>query len=343
MGCAGSKKYSAEKPAAKAQEPKQYSWDTKEKKDPALFNIEKKNGVSVCRAANEINGEQMNIAECVNCDIFLCDFVGALFVDDCQDCRLFVGPVSSSIFLRNCSKMKVIVACQQFRTRDCKDCDFGLFCATEPIIETSVGMRFACFEFFYFSLKEQFDKAKLSVWNNLWWQIHDFNKKPGETHWSLLPQADVAKLLDVSKCTAIERNEFQGGRVVPVTLGSRPRPAATSALVVFLPDGSAARVVESFLEYAASRNDWALCQTRSLVLNAERCKALLSSFGDATVKSAVGKSVSAIEVCGPTVTADVKTLLSDTSSWPQKVVKLVPEADTAVAVKNFFENWKAEV
>lgn len=299
MGCAGSKKYSPAAPTS--NEPKQYSWDNKVKKDPALFNIEKLDRASVTRAPNEICGEQINVAECKNCDIFLCDVVGGVFIDDCEDCRIFAGAVSSSIFIRNCSRMKVIVACQQFRSRDCRDCDFGLFCATEPIIETSTGMRFGCFEFFYFSLREQFDKAKLSVYNNLWWQVHDFNKKVGETHWTLLPQEQVPKLLDVAKCSAVQQSEFLSGRVVPVTLGSRPRPFSNRALLVFLPDQAAAAVVESFLEHAAGRSEWALCQTRSLILNGERCRALLGCFGDAVAKAAVGQHVCGVEVCGASV------------------------------------------
>ena len=35
------------------------------------------------------------------------------------------------------------------RTRDCKKMDFFLCCATQPIIESSSVMKFACFQFFY--------------------------------------------------------------------------------------------------------------------------------------------------------------------------------------------------
>ena len=35
------------------------------------------------------------------------------------------------------------------RTRDCKKMDFFLCCATQPIIESSSAMKFACFQFFY--------------------------------------------------------------------------------------------------------------------------------------------------------------------------------------------------
>ena len=35
------------------------------------------------------------------------------------------------------------------RTRDCKKMDFFLCCATQPIIESSSGMKFACYQYFY--------------------------------------------------------------------------------------------------------------------------------------------------------------------------------------------------
>lgn len=32
-------------------------------------------------------------------------------------------------------------------------------------------MRFGCFPLGYFSLQQQFDKAKFSVWNNKWSEV----------------------------------------------------------------------------------------------------------------------------------------------------------------------------
>ena len=36
-----------------------------------------------------------------------------------------------------------------FRTRDCKKMEFFLCCATQPIIESSSGMKFACYQYYY--------------------------------------------------------------------------------------------------------------------------------------------------------------------------------------------------
>lgn len=40
-------------------------------------------------------------------------------------------------------------------------------------------------QYSYFSLAEQFQSAKLSVWNNQWFRVHDFNETDGEVHYRL--------------------------------------------------------------------------------------------------------------------------------------------------------------
>jgi protein XRP2 len=79
-----------------------------------------------------------------------------------------------------------VAACGQFRTRDCSKIDIFLYCATQPIIEASRHLRFACFQFWYPELRNQFRSAGLSPFNNLWWNIHDFTPGEGSENWSLL-------------------------------------------------------------------------------------------------------------------------------------------------------------
>ena len=58
-----------------------------------------------------------------------------------------------SMFLRDCKRCRVVAACGQFRTRDCQQIDTYLHCATQPIIEASTQMRFACYQLHYPQLK----------------------------------------------------------------------------------------------------------------------------------------------------------------------------------------------
>ena len=55
-----------------------------------------------------------------------------------------------SIFVRNCKNCTLVLACQQFRARDCSGCTFFLFSATKPVIESSSDLRFACYTLDYF-------------------------------------------------------------------------------------------------------------------------------------------------------------------------------------------------
>ncbi|XP_015766212.1 PREDICTED: protein XRP2-like [Acropora digitifera] len=123
-----------------------------------------------------------------NCNIFILDHTDSIQVDDCTDCRIAIGPCSGSVFFRDCKECQVVVACQQFRTRDCKKMDFFLCCATQPVIESSSGMKFGCYQYYYRELASQFEAANLSVFNNNWSSIFDFTPAAGETTWILLPE-----------------------------------------------------------------------------------------------------------------------------------------------------------
>ncbi len=42
-----------------------------------------------------------------------------------------------------------MLACQQFRSRDCQKLDVFVSCVSQPIIEASTGIKFGCFQFHY--------------------------------------------------------------------------------------------------------------------------------------------------------------------------------------------------
>ncbi|TYZ57059.1 hypothetical protein PybrP1_010711 [[Pythium] brassicae (nom. inval.)] len=117
-------------------------------------------------------------------------------VEDCRDCDIFL--------LDNCTSVQ-IDACQ-FRSRDCANIEVYLYSATEPIIETSTHMRFACFPLTYFSLQQQFDRANFSVWNNKWSEIYNFT--PDHGAWKPLQMTS-----DVSPLAASEIQRLGNGVV----------------------------------------------------------------------------------------------------------------------------------
>ena len=81
----------------------------------------------------------------------------------------------------------------QLRTRACKNCNVYLYSKTDPIIETSHGMRFAPFNGAYGGLRRHFASANLDPDDNHWRNVYDFNKGESaypEPHWELLPESE---------------------------------------------------------------------------------------------------------------------------------------------------------
>jgi len=346
MGCCASSKpippqKKAGKDDAAAAAAKAAAAERRKNLNPADFIISKKTGEAIIKKEGAICGEQFNIEECKDCDIFLFDHIATAFIDQCERCRIFVGPVESSVFLRECKACDLVIACQQFRSRDCTNCRFALLCGTEPIIETSTNMQFACFDFSYFSLRQQLDRAGLKLWNNKWWQIHDFNKNPDKPNWGLLPQEEASQLLRMDACSSVvPPEELTMDRVVPLTLGSRPWPSEESSFVLFLPDSEAE--IEAFLDMAAKQEDWSVCRTRSTVLDDERAKTLFAWAKEPKLPALCkGKEVTGIELCGQGIFKQVQAAVATAAS--SKGTRLVPEQERPALSKAFFEVWKDEV
>lgn len=206
--------------------------------DPKDYMLTGLKDATVGRLPGKLNGQQFVIQECENCNIYVFDHSATITIDDCVNCRIVLGPVKGSVFFRDCKDIKCVVACQQFRTRDCKKMDVFLCCATQPIIESSTGMKFGCFQYFYPELGFHFKDAGLSIFNNNWSNIHDFTPVSGENNWSLLPETSA--VLDFVPAPDAE-SEFKSVRVsaeparsiIPLTKGGRRKDSEESCLFVF--------------------------------------------------------------------------------------------------------------
>mmetsp|Transcript_4252 Transcript_4252/g.6757 ORF Transcript_4252/g.6757 Transcript_4252/m.6757 type:complete len:462 (-) Transcript_4252:263-1648(-) len=151
--------------------------EEEEKLDPKDFMAKKLRGKQVTRGPGTIKGQSFTIDNCKACTIFLCDNTAAVTIDDCRDCVFFIAPCESSVFIRNCKDCKMVVACRQFRTRECEGVDVMLYCAAgQPIIEMSSKIRFTGFNYSYFKLGAQFRAARMNVWDTEWSNVFDFTK-----------------------------------------------------------------------------------------------------------------------------------------------------------------------
>uniref|UniRef100_W5KZC0 Protein XRP2 n=1 Tax=Astyanax mexicanus TaxID=7994 RepID=W5KZC0_ASTMX len=275
MGCFFSKKSRRKSPVKEPGQtaPKQYSWDKREKVDPKDFMLTGVKDATVGRLPGKLNGQQFVIQDCENCNIFVFDHSATVTIDDCVNCRIVLGPVKGSVFFRDCKDIKCVVACQQFRTRDCKKMDVFLCCATQPIIESSTSMKFGCFQYYYPDLAFHFKDAGLSIFNNNWSNIHDFTPVSGETNWSLLPE-DAAVLEYVplpdseSEFKSVRISTEVNRSIVPMTKGGRRKESEESCLFVFFAGDYTTANARKLIDETTAKG-YTLIQTKEVSMRPE--------------------------------------------------------------------------
>lgn len=113
-------------------------------------------------------------------------------IDDVVDSSVFIAASSGSVFIRNCVNCKFTIASKQLRTRDCKNCILNLYCATEPAIETSTGMKFAPFNGAFPGHEKALARADLDISTNKWSEVYDFNdaSKTGK-NWCIVDEDEI--------------------------------------------------------------------------------------------------------------------------------------------------------
>lgn len=157
-----------------------------------------------------------------------------------------------------------------FRLRDCVSCDIQLFCATQPVIESSSKLQFGCFQFSYFTLGQQFEKLKFNVWTNEWFNIFDFTPNQ-ESHWGYLPTKDRLISSDAPGFSANFSVEELQGSIVPYSSGLSNSKLVSTTMILSLSSD------ESVLWELTKRA--VLRRSRSLELTLEQLNQLAKVFG----------------------------------------------------------------
>ncbi|XP_029551195.1 protein XRP2 [Salmo trutta] len=295
--------------------PKQYSWDKREKVDPKDFMLTGLKDATVGRLPGKLNGQQFVIQDCDNCKIFVLDHSATITIDDCTNCCIVMGPVKGSVFFRDCKDIKCVVACQQFRTRDCQKMEVFLCCATQPIIEASTGMKFGCFQYYYPELAFHFKDAGLSIFNNNWSNVHDFTPVSGETNWSLLPEDTV--VLDHVPAPDPE-SEFKSVRVsaeasrsiVPMTKGGRRKESDESCLFVFFAGDYTTANARKLIDEASGKG-FVLIQTKEVSMRPEDVSRVFQNEAEGLLEWITNGPVTALELNGDGVVEACKSMASD--------------------------------
>jgi protein XRP2 len=144
-------------------------------------------------------------------------------------------------------------------------------------------MRFGCFSFFYFSLKSQFNAARLSVFNNTWSDVYDFS--PASDNFAFLSHQGSkdlhSRFLTLAAAApdhfSIEELSMSSqAEVVPFTLGKSATLQADTFLLLFPPSlNEAAKVTVSRL---ASSTDhvFSLALSREVILTQDHLAMLFA-------------------------------------------------------------------
>lgn len=250
----------------------QYSWDQRAKIDPKDYMFSGLKNETIGRLPGTVAGQQFVIQDCENCAIYIFDHSATITIDDCIGCQIFLGPVKGSVFFRDCKDCKCIVACQQFRTRDCRKMEVFLCCATQPIIESSTGMKFGCFQYYYPELALQLKDAGLSIFNNTWSNIHDFTPVPGENNWSLLSEdahvQDCVPLPASEELKAVRISTDANRSIIPITWGRRQKRSEESCLAVFFAGDYMTANARKLIDEMTGKGFW-LVQTKEVSMKAD--------------------------------------------------------------------------
>uniref|UniRef100_A0A8C9R5R2 Protein XRP2 n=1 Tax=Scleropages formosus TaxID=113540 RepID=A0A8C9R5R2_SCLFO len=279
-----------------------YSWDLREKVDPKDYMLTGMKDVTAGRLPGKLNGQQFVIQDCENCNIYVFDHSATVNIDDCSNCRIVLGPVKGSVFFRDCKNVKCAVACQQFRARDCSKMDVFLCCSTQPIIESSSGMKFGCFQYYYPELTFHFKDAGLSIFNNNWSNVHDFSPVPGESNWSLLPEdatvLDYVPLPDAdSEFSTIRVSTEAGKSIVPLTRAARGKGSDESCLIVFFSDDYTTANARKLIDKATGKG-FVLIQTKEVSIRPEDVKRVFQSNAEGLSEFITKGQVVALELNG---------------------------------------------
>jgi hypothetical protein len=274
--------------------------------------------------------------------------------------------------MRNCTDCVLVVACQQLRVKACKHVDIQVFVsATQPVIEDSRKIRFGCFDFAYFSLAAQFERAELNPWNSEWSNVHDFHANRG-ANWSFLDaKTRAVDLIPKLRDANVSPSEIA---VTPVTWGSRPVVAAaplllspseskgeskhsssseeasavpSALLIVFAPHH---RVGYDMLQHmkkalAAPRSLY-LVRTRVCLFAAQACKALFGAKSGIVTKAPhKGKDLLllGLEVQGIAAQRTLEELCTEHSYTSAHKAFVAPAARADAMIQTFFAPLQDDV
>ncbi|KAL5266989.1 hypothetical protein ACHWQZ_G004133 [Mnemiopsis leidyi] len=258
---------------------------------------------------------------------------------ECSEIRDAKNVTFCNVFIRDCTDVKLAVCCQQFRTRDCKRIDTYLHSNTQPIIESSVGMKFACLQINYPLLADQVKSSGVSLFNNEWSNIYDFTPVEHNSNFSLLPEtAKFDTYLTeehISSISSSNKVAFSShNSLFPLTVGTHSRDGFgnTALLSVFL--GQVDDYVEVHKLLKTVQN--CECRLRRSKETRMNTDTVIRIYGESERSQNFNKFAKDGPVIGFEVEGDIDTLRSTLPELQGVLVYLSTDKTSSKDINNFF-------
>lgn len=152
-----------------------------------------RHGVEIVLEDDQVNGMDITMSTLSRCLIRIRGHPGSLQLSNVRDCLVLCGPVARSVFVDNCERTVLAFGCQQFRLHTSSRCTIYMHVTCRAIIEDCTEIAVAPCTYAYAGSELDYAKAALSVTQNNWQDVADFNWLAADRvspNWRRLPDAE---------------------------------------------------------------------------------------------------------------------------------------------------------
>eukprot|EP01084_Bolivina_argentea_P071654 130213_1 len=156
------------------------------------ITIANKSLETIYKESGSINGSDICLSNLTNCTISICDYIGALRMNNIKYCTIITGPIASSLHVEYIENSTINSIMRQCRIHYCKNTKFYIHVNSEPVIEYSDNVQFAPYNVRYKELNKHWEQSKVDKDINRWDKVKDFNwfKQQHSPHWTVIPKAE---------------------------------------------------------------------------------------------------------------------------------------------------------
>ena len=143
------------------------------------FFISKRSSEILVRKPGSLSQQQVILEDLCNCEVYICDPPGQVFVDGCKDCLILVTAFDGPACFRDCQGCTFWAASQQVRVKDCRSCTFYVYAKTPPTMVNCKEISTAPWCASFLNCRQHFESAGFDVQRNFWNSFFDFSGNTG--------------------------------------------------------------------------------------------------------------------------------------------------------------------